>query len=51
MRLEEIPVKLRCAGCNKLAMNAFRMPCCDQCVCETCKKRAYHKYWDPLADD
>lgn len=32
----EIPFKLRCAICNNLAVNAFRLPCCDQAVCETC---------------
>ena len=37
LTLEEIPIKLRCAGCNKIAINAFRMPCCDQSLCETCK--------------
>ena len=35
--MEDIPVKLRCATCNKLANNAFRMPCCDQSICEDCK--------------
>ncbi|EKV06641.1 E3 ubiquitin-protein ligase RBBP6 [Penicillium digitatum PHI26] len=34
---EEIPFKLRCAICNKLAVNAFRLPCCDQSICETCQ--------------
>ncbi|KAF7586839.1 hypothetical protein BBP40_008247 [Aspergillus hancockii] len=34
---EEIPFKLRCAICNKLAMNAFRLPCCDQAICENCQ--------------
>lgn len=29
-------MKLRCAACNKLASNAFRMPCCDQSICEIC---------------
>ncbi|KAF7888913.1 hypothetical protein EAF00_009213 [Botryotinia globosa] len=33
---DEIPIKLRCAICSKLAVNAFRMPCCDQAICETC---------------
>ncbi|KZF21623.1 hypothetical protein L228DRAFT_156564 [Xylona heveae TC161] len=35
--MEDIPIKLRCAICNKLALNAFRLPCCDQSICETCQ--------------
>ncbi|KAF3386329.1 hypothetical protein F1880_001669 [Penicillium rolfsii] len=34
---DEIPFKLRCATCNKLAVNAFRLPCCDQSICEPCQ--------------
>ncbi|KAG9237151.1 hypothetical protein BJ875DRAFT_533101 [Amylocarpus encephaloides] len=34
---DEIPIKLRCAICSKLAVNAFRLPCCDQIICETCQ--------------
>ena len=34
---DDIPFKLRCAICSKLAVNAFRLPCCDQSICETCK--------------
>jgi hypothetical protein len=37
MAPEEIPVKLRCATCSKLALNAFRLPCCEQPICETCQ--------------
>lgn len=37
LTMEEIPVKLRCAACNQLANNAFRMPCCDQSICESCE--------------
>ncbi|KAB8291550.1 hypothetical protein EYC80_006351 [Monilinia laxa] len=33
---DEIPIKLRCAICSRLAVNAFRLPCCDQAICETC---------------
>ncbi|RDA85475.1 hypothetical protein CP532_0011 [Ophiocordyceps camponoti-leonardi (nom. inval.)] len=33
---DDIPIKLRCAICSKLAINAFRLPCCDQAICETC---------------
>ncbi|EGD95832.1 hypothetical protein TESG_03296 [Trichophyton tonsurans CBS 112818] len=34
---DEIPFKLRCAICSKLAWNAFRLPCCDQAICEGCQ--------------
>jgi hypothetical protein len=34
---EEIPIKLRCAICPKLAVNAFRLPCCETAICESCK--------------
>lgn len=34
---DDIPIKLRCAICSKLAVNAFRLPCCEQAICETCK--------------
>ncbi|KAL4920113.1 hypothetical protein BDW62DRAFT_22749 [Aspergillus aurantiobrunneus] len=34
---DEIPFKLRCAICNKLAVNAFRLPCCEQAICENCQ--------------
>ncbi|OKL60421.1 hypothetical protein UA08_03975 [Talaromyces atroroseus] len=34
---DDIPFKLRCAICNKLAINAFRLPCCDQAICESCQ--------------
>ncbi|KUJ19071.1 uncharacterized protein LY89DRAFT_716682 [Mollisia scopiformis] len=33
---DEIPIKLRCAICSRLAVNAFRLPCCDQAICEHC---------------
>ncbi|RDA91072.1 hypothetical protein CP533_3055 [Ophiocordyceps camponoti-saundersi (nom. inval.)] len=33
---DDIPLKLRCAICSKLAVNAFRLPCCEQAICETC---------------
>ena len=36
LTMEEIPIKLRCAACNKLAVNAFRLPCCEQSICENC---------------
>ncbi|OQD82880.1 hypothetical protein PENANT_c019G04396 [Penicillium antarcticum] len=34
---DDIPFKLRCAICNKLAVDAFRLPCCDQSICEPCQ--------------
>ncbi|GME34906.1 hypothetical protein GTA08_BOTSDO00643 [Neofusicoccum parvum] len=34
---EEIPIKLRCAICNKLVVNAFGLPCCDQSICGNCQ--------------
>ncbi|KAL8735182.1 MAG: hypothetical protein Q9166_001058 [cf. Caloplaca sp. 2 TL-2023] len=37
LAMDDIPVKLRCAACNSLATNAFRTPCCDQSICESCQ--------------
>ncbi|KFX90621.1 hypothetical protein O988_08104, partial [Pseudogymnoascus sp. VKM F-3808] len=34
---DDIPIKLRCAICSKLALNAFRLPCCEQAICEDCQ--------------
>jgi hypothetical protein len=34
---DEIPIKLRCAICSRLAINAFRLPCCEQAICESCE--------------
>ncbi|KAK8026850.1 hypothetical protein PG991_003906 [Apiospora marii] len=34
---EELPTKLRCAVCSKLAVNAFRLPCCETAICESCQ--------------
>jgi hypothetical protein len=36
----DIPVKLRCAVCNRCAVNAFKLPCCDQAICENCTSTA-----------
>lgn len=36
MAPDDIPHKLRCANCSKLAINAFRLPCCEQAICESC---------------
>lgn len=37
---DDIPHKLRCANCSKLAVNALRLPCCEQAICETCTSHA-----------
>ncbi|KAI8634578.1 hypothetical protein F5Y19DRAFT_117546 [Xylariaceae sp. FL1651] len=34
---DELPTKLRCAICSKLAVNAFRLPCCETAICENCQ--------------
>ncbi|ORY69512.1 uncharacterized protein BCR38DRAFT_405223 [Pseudomassariella vexata] len=34
---DELPTKLRCAICSKLAVNAFRLPCCETAICESCQ--------------
>ncbi|RYP50771.1 hypothetical protein DL768_003769 [Monosporascus sp. mg162] len=34
---DELPTKLRCAICSKLAINAFRLPCCETAICENCQ--------------
>nr|POE59104.1 hypothetical protein CFP56_24374 [Quercus suber] len=33
-----LPAKLRCASCNLLAVDAVKLPCCDQAICEPCSK-------------
>lgn len=49
---DEIPIKLRCAICSKLAVNAFRLPCCEQAICEicTCERTSIHNLDKVLAD-
>lgn len=39
---DEVPIKLRCAICSKLAVNAFRTPCCEQMICENCEYTDVH---------
>lgn len=39
LALEDIPAKLRCAICSKLAVNPFRLPCCEQAICDDCQSR------------
>lgn len=34
---DDIPTKLRCAICSKLAVNAFKLPCCEQLIDENCE--------------
>ena len=36
----DIPFKLRCAVCNKLATDAFKLPCCDQSLCSNCTSKS-----------
>lgn len=33
---DDIPTKLRCAICSKLAVNAYKLPCCEQLIDENC---------------
>ncbi|KAI5271675.1 hypothetical protein E4T47_04974 [Aureobasidium subglaciale] len=33
----DIPTKLRCATCSKLAVNAFKLQCCDSSICQDCQ--------------
>jgi hypothetical protein len=33
----EIPIKLRCATCSNLAVNAFKLQCCDSSICHHCQ--------------
>ncbi|CAD0086635.1 unnamed protein product [Aureobasidium vineae] len=33
----EIPTKLRCTTCSKLATNAFKLQCCDSSICQDCQ--------------
>lgn len=36
MPVEAIPEKLRCATCDKLAISAVKIPCCDSTICTYC---------------
>lgn len=47
--MEDVPIKLRCAACNHLAKNAFRLPCCDQIICEDCE--CIHILWSSTNSD
>ncbi|KAF2228114.1 hypothetical protein BDZ85DRAFT_12079 [Elsinoe ampelina] len=38
LKPEAIPAKLRCATCSQLNLNASKLPCCDQSICETCSQ-------------
>ena len=33
----KIPTKLHCPSCDKFLYNGYKLPCCDQSVCETCE--------------
>lgn len=43
---DDVPMKLRCAVCSKLAINAFRLPCCEQSICENCRFYTLRKLQD-----
>ncbi|KAI1268245.1 hypothetical protein F5Y18DRAFT_374390 [Xylariaceae sp. FL1019] len=34
---DDLPTKLRCAICSKLAVNAYRLPCCETAICQNCQ--------------
>ncbi|KXT00121.1 hypothetical protein AC578_3276 [Pseudocercospora eumusae] len=36
LEVESIPEKLRCATCNKLAIHAVKLGCCDSTICGEC---------------
>ncbi|EME84622.1 uncharacterized protein MYCFIDRAFT_214809, partial [Pseudocercospora fijiensis CIRAD86] len=36
LELESIPEKLRCATCNRLAIHAVKLGCCDSTICGEC---------------
>ncbi|EMC98948.1 hypothetical protein BAUCODRAFT_385972 [Baudoinia panamericana UAMH 10762] len=38
LTIESIPPKLRCGVCNKLAIDAVKLPCCDTSLCLTCSR-------------
>ncbi|KAF2764530.1 hypothetical protein EJ03DRAFT_281861, partial [Teratosphaeria nubilosa] len=35
---DDIPAKFRCASCNQVAVDAVKLPCCDQAVCNACSQ-------------
>ena len=37
LSLDEVPTRLRCVHCNRMALYASKLPCCDQNMCENCK--------------
>lgn len=38
------PAHLRCASCNGMAVDAMRLPCCDQSVCLACCQHLQTQY-------
>ncbi|KAK3656553.1 hypothetical protein LTR56_002900 [Elasticomyces elasticus] len=36
LTIESIATKLRCANCNRLAVDAVKLPCCDSNICHPC---------------
>ncbi|KAF2481625.1 hypothetical protein BDY17DRAFT_299358 [Neohortaea acidophila] len=39
LTIDAVPFKLRCGACNRIAVDALKLPCCDQCICESCSRR------------
>ena len=37
LEITDIPTKLRCGICNKLAINAVKLPCCETSICAKCE--------------
>ena len=37
LSLDEVPTRLRCVHCNRMALYASKLPCCDQNMCDNCK--------------
>ena len=44
VKREDVPVKLQCASCSQININAFKLPCCAQAVCEKCLKTSACRY-------
>lgn len=37
LEINDIPTKLRCGICSKLAVNAVKLPCCETSICANCE--------------
>ncbi len=42
LTVDSIPPKLRCANCNKLAVDAVKLPCCDSNICLPCVLQPFY---------